>query len=62
MNTVSIDLVNRKGMRLTVSTKVPYRHVAHENAARDDVELAVNADAEHGKYGPWTATSSQFVD
>ena len=59
-HTVWVTLTNEAGLRLGMPIGVPMHTTGHENEAWTTAENRANADAEHAKYGPWTAKSSKF--
>lgn len=61
MATLQVSMVNKDGLRLTVSTTTAFRTVGHENEAIRRVIEETNADENHGVYAPWEYNGSSYI-
>lgn len=58
MNNLQITLKNADGLRLTLSTKISFKTISHENESCQRIESEVNASSDHSRFGPWIIVDS----
>lgn len=61
MSVLQVNLENQVGLRLTRCRHSNERNTPMEHALNRDTERMINEDPEHGKYGPWTVKSSNWI-